>query len=627
MKNTFHAQLAALLVAAIAPFALRAQPGSLDPGFDPGAGFTNGLSNSLVKTLVLQPNGKIIVGGTFTAYDGTPRGHIARLLPDGGIDSAYASGTGFTSTSGVQVRALAYQPDGRTIVAGSFTAYDGTGRNMIARLKANGTLDGSFNPGTGFSPTSATTALALQPDGDVLVAGAFTSFNGITGYDLLRLNANGSLDPAFDSGLGFDYDPLLIRGAPEDLALQPNGWVVAVGPFQWYDGLSPFVGTICRGIARIGPLGDFDATFEHGSDWWNGTDGFNGSTRAVELLPDGRILVAGSFTTYGGVTRNRVALLNDDGTLDGSFDPGAGADGTVHCIALQSDGRILIGGSFTSYAGTPRNRIARLNADGSLDATFDPGSGFDNTVYGLAIQPDGRLIVGGDFTTFNGTPRHGIARLSIAGTTCAPTQLTTTPDPVVSCGATGLLLDGGSVIWANEVPGAVKYQFHFANVPGEPSYSRNIASSTRSLTLKKWATLPLKAGRTYNVTVRASFDGGATYCPFDAACTVHIAYPPGAAPRIAATDDASFQGIRIAPNPVSGSEMSIALDGPVERDRVITLLLHDATGRLVLEHGIVVPANGTQVVQPLDAALSNGPYLTTVLDRDRVHVARMWLLR
>ena len=133
-------------------------------------------------------------------------------------------------------------------------------------------------------------------------------------------------------------------------------------------------------------------------------DGFdpnaNGAVRVVVVQPDGKILIGGDFTTLspnGGaaVTRNRIARLNPDGTLDTAFNPNA--NGTVYAIAVQADGKILVGGAFTQrIGGQTRNRIARLDATTGLADSFDPNA--NSTVYSIAVQADGKILVGGDFT-------------------------------------------------------------------------------------------------------------------------------------------------------------------------------------------------------------------------------------
>src|SRR5262249_8703829 len=132
---------------------------------------------------------------------------------------------------------------------------------------------------------------------------------------------------------------------------------------------------------------------------------------------DGRVLIGGGFTSVNGIGRNHVARLNSDGTLDNRFDPGTGSDGGVLCLVLQLDGKVLVGGRFLHVNGVVRNGIARLNGvDGGLDLTFDPGAGTDGPVNSIALQPDGKLLIGGEFTRVNGNSRTGIARLNPDGT-------------------------------------------------------------------------------------------------------------------------------------------------------------------------------------------------------------------
>jgi len=130
------------------------------------------------------------------------------------------------------------------------------------------------------------------------------------------------------------------------------------------------------GIAHA-QIGGFDSSFVTGPILNAGT---NATVRAMVVQSNGYVIVAGDFTSIGGTQRNRIARLNSTGALDTSFLPQSGADGPIHAVVLQSDGKILIGGEFTTYNGVSRNRIARLNTDGNLDITFDPGVGANGTV-------------------------------------------------------------------------------------------------------------------------------------------------------------------------------------------------------------------------------------------------------
>jgi uncharacterized delta-60 repeat protein/uncharacterized repeat protein (TIGR02543 family) len=153
--------------------------------------------------------------------------------------------------------------------------------------------------------------------------------------------------------------------------------------------------------AKWGGPGMLDTTFN------NSGTGTNGDVYWIALQSDGKIIIAGDFTKYNGVTRNKIARLNSDATLDESFDPGnsigADEDLIIAAVAIQSDGKMGIVGNFTSYNGTPRNKIARLNSDATLDTFFDPGngaSGEEDVISCVAIQSDGKIIAGGSFSVF-----------------------------------------------------------------------------------------------------------------------------------------------------------------------------------------------------------------------------------
>jgi uncharacterized delta-60 repeat protein len=444
--------------------------GSLDSSFNPGTGTTDGS----VSSLALQPDGKVLIGGYFTTVNGTNRNNLARLNSDGGLDSSFNPGSGVTGDGYPYpgVNSLAMHTDGKVLVGGDFTAVNGTNRNRIARLNTDGSLDGSFDPGReigGVDPAtgieSSFSSLVVQPDGKVLVGGIFTYFNGTNQNGSLRLNANGSLDTTFvrdltfnsasvavyhDCGPEFDcYDVI----SPTAVAVQSDGKPVVAAvssSFIYYresgetfpggttylvtrfnangssDTSFHFTNTASLGsansialqsdgkiiigsannlkIARLNANGSLDSSFNPGA-------GPNAGVTSVASQPDGKVLVGGYFTTVNGANRNGIARLNANGSLDGSFDPGTGVGGFVYSIALQPDGKALIVGDFTTVNGTNRNNIARLNANGSLDSSFNPGMGADGVVRSIALQSDGNVLIGGDFTTVNGVVRPRVARL------------------------------------------------------------------------------------------------------------------------------------------------------------------------------------------------------------------------
>ena len=403
--------------------------GSLDTTFDPGA-------NGTVTPLVIQPDGKILVGGTFTMLGGggtgtTPRSHIGRLHPDGSLDAAFNPGA-----SG-PVYALAVEPDGQILVGGFFATLGGGGtgttpRSNIGRLNPDGSLDTTFNPGA----NGTVTPLVIQPDGKILVGGTFTMLGGGgTGTTprskIGRLHPDGSLDTTFDPGA---------IGTVTALAIQPDGKILVGGEFTMLGGGG--TGTTPRTyVGRLHPDGTVDTDLNPGANGWYG------GVRALALQPDGKILVGGFFSTLGGggtgtTPRSNLGRLNPDGSLDMDFNPGANSYG-VNALAVQPDGKILVGGQFTMLGGggtgtTPRSFIGRLHPDGSLDTTFNPGA--SSTVATIVVQPDGQILVGGTFLTLGGggtgaTSRRHIGRLHADGSL----------DPTFDPGTSGGVLPGGFV--------------------------------------------------------------------------------------------------------------------------------------------------------------------------------------
>jgi uncharacterized delta-60 repeat protein len=355
--------------------------GSGDPTFNPGTGVAGG-DYAMVNSVVLQSDGKVLIGGDFTTVNGTNRNGIARLNANGSLDSGFNPGIG-----AAYVRSIALQPDGKVVIGGIYV--NGTNFNKIARLNANGSLDSGFNPGT--PADGRVFSVVLQPDGKVLVGGTFTKMNGTNRNGIARLNANGSLDSSFNPGTAY--------GGVYSLALQPDGKVLISGTFY-------LNGTNFNNIARLNANGSVDSSFNPGTSV---DDEFS----SIALQPDGRVLIG----SYFGIGR-----LNADGSVDSSFNPGVIGGSVdpdypnmVSSVVVQSDGKVLFGGDFSTVDGRNCRGIARLNADGGLDGSLNPGASIDGRVGALVVQPDGKVLIGGYFTAVNGTNRDGIARLNANG--------------------------------------------------------------------------------------------------------------------------------------------------------------------------------------------------------------------
>ena len=381
----------------------------VDPTFNIGLGF-----DGAVVATIIQSDGKIIVGGSFTNFNGVSRAGIARLNPNGTLDNSFDPGTGFLiDNNGFQgaVYSLSIQSDGKIIVGGIFTLYNGIPVNSIVRINSNGSFDASFNIGSGFTTSSSVATAGLSEvwdinilsNGKILVGGFFENYNGIIRNDIALLNSNGSLDLTFNPGSGFtggQWDGWVIS-----IYVQTNGKIVVGGSFASYNGVSR------NNIARLNADGSLDSIFDPLS-------GFNYDVRSVEVQSDGKIIIGGVFTSFDGFSRNGIARLTSSGSLDTSFNPFIGFDGSVQSTLIQTDGKIITGGAFSNFNGVSRKNIARLETNGSLNNSFDPGTGAtgqlnNEYIMTLAMQSDGRIIAGGNFNSFDGVSRNNITRLIV----------------------------------------------------------------------------------------------------------------------------------------------------------------------------------------------------------------------
>jgi uncharacterized delta-60 repeat protein len=355
----------------------------LDPLFNRGAG-----TDAFAEHAQALPDGRILVAGAFTAYNGEPVSFLMRLNEDGSLDRS------FRHEVNAWVRNFVVQPDGRIVVAGSFSSVEGKPRGLIARLLPDGALDESFDVGDGFSekvvPADPNPPyvfwMALQPDGKVIVTGSFAKYAGRVVNGIVRLNPDGSIDESFHSGRGLDSWGRFVR-------VLPNGQILLSGWFTSYNGFG------CNRLVRLQADGSPDTSFRP----------YFGDKTAVysaDVLPDGKVIVSGH--SKGTTFTRGIARLNPDGSEDPSF---VGfTNERTECVLVQPDGKILVSGWFTAANGQARGCIARFNADGTLDETFVANSEF--FIWQLSFDGRGRILAAGGFPKIAGQTRRGIVRLS-----------------------------------------------------------------------------------------------------------------------------------------------------------------------------------------------------------------------
>jgi uncharacterized delta-60 repeat protein len=419
-RRLWGAALALVTASGTALFGQSGTPSAND-GFNPNVTGT-------VNVVALQPDGKILVGGTFTAFQPNGAGqptpncnNLARLNADGTVDNY------FKPEPNGQVLAICLQPDGKILVGGYFTSFttsvNSNGpvvetRNGLARLNADGTLDETFDPNPTGTYSSQVDAITLQPDGKILVGGAFTTLQPMktgTVYSiprLARLNADGTVDSTFKPNPD---------GLVSAIYVQSSGKILVGGGFQNIQPNGATTKTLVGRLTRLNTDGTLDAGFIPAFP--------DNLVQCFAVQSDGKILAGGQFITIQPVSTNPptnvdcILRMNADGSVDSNFLTNFG--GAVQQLLLQPDGRIIAVGTIgTVTVGTSTiftsNYAARLNADGTPDTTFVPSPNY--TVFGAALQPDGKIILGGAFTQFqpNGTTntfvRHGMARINSDGT-------------------------------------------------------------------------------------------------------------------------------------------------------------------------------------------------------------------
>lgn len=372
---------------------------------DPGFDPGSGV-DGLIYALAVQPvDGRILVAGRFTAAQGQPRTALARLESNGALDPTFAPC--IEGRPGLLLGAVVVQPDGRIVIAGQFEKVNGRPRNGVARLLPGGALDEEFDPGRGLNDGVAYD-LALQDDGRLLVAGAFAVMDRLTSPGVARLNPDGSVDTSFTGGLFAAGS----WGRVYAVSVQPDLGVVVAGAFDSVDWAARLH------LARLRFNGSLDETFVP----LEGVEGGKEAVFDVEALPGGEVVITGSFTRVAGTERNGLAQLTVTGAADEAFDPDEGLEpaglASGHMLARQPDGKIIVVGDFREAGGASRHCLARFLPDGSLDETFSSTNSFFELVgevKALAALPDGGLVVGGEFERVNGAWREGLARLDAGG--------------------------------------------------------------------------------------------------------------------------------------------------------------------------------------------------------------------
>lgn len=371
-------------------------------------------ANKTVYQSELQSTGKIIIGGIFNKYNNVSAKHLMRLNTDLTQDTSFPA-LGTLPDPPYDFKVLS---NDKIIVVGTFTSVNGTSTGKgVARLNADGTVDTSFNVGgVGIGVNDRVLSCAIQSDGKILLGGGFIrSYNGVPVRNMIRLNVDGSLDTSFVYPYTYELGTF---GSIHTINVTTDDKLIVSGNYSTEPG-----GQV--NLFQLNTDGSLDENFVKatvGQQYYRDTNYCSSCIAPIQnvvLQSDGKILVVGAFNSYLKYVRKNMARLQSNGAMDLQFAPPL-ANRVINDVVIEPDGKFIIAGEFTTLQGFTHAKLARLNANGTRDASFSSGSGPTHTsipapmpsVMDLNRQVDGKVIVSGIFSHYNGISATNITRIT-----------------------------------------------------------------------------------------------------------------------------------------------------------------------------------------------------------------------
>lgn len=370
----------------------------MDPSFD--TGIPIGFGSSWPTTMALQPDGKLIVGGSFPSYQWKSASHLVRINKDWTVDTAFNSEAAFNRASASVISTIKIQTNGKVLIGGTFQWPQWRGLTSMERLNADGSIDTSFSTWV-FDGVYSMLDIETQSNWNIVAIWPFSTYNWMTSKYIVGLLPDGTRNFSFNSwGVGFNNYVYGIEKQSDDK-------LILWGDFSMYNGEA------ANGIIRLNPDWSRDRSFD--VIW----DGLSTKANTIKLQDDGKLLILGG-TSFNGQALWPITRFNTDGSLDTGFDgisfwaPYASNQyNGIASLFLQKDGKIVILWSYSNDNGVTWPIVSmRINADGSLDNSFDIWSGFDKAFGMWVTQDDDKMIFGGQFRSYQNVAVNGLVRVN-----------------------------------------------------------------------------------------------------------------------------------------------------------------------------------------------------------------------
>ena len=540
------ALLGALALAAApgSPSGATAVDGAIDTTFNTGGIGANGV----IRSMAITNDEKIYIAGDFTSYNGFNVGGIARLNPNGAPDLTFnLSGAGFARSSGtMMVRSIALDSDGKIYATGSFTSYNGTAiaQNNVVRLNTDGSLDTGFVPprfeSSNFVGQAASMSLVTKVGDLVLVSGSFdtlyTTENptpSVYARGLVALTTTGAIDSTFGTNARL-ADGAGTATAYSIVPVANSTDIYVNGSFRGINSQNALF------VARIKNDGSRSLDYANTGDF--PAVGPNNSISGMAVQPDGKLLLGGNFTQFNSVTTAKgLVRVNPDATLDTSFTSPANSI-VAASLAVDANGRIYVSGGIGTAFGTSTSRaIVRLKSDGTLDPTFDlplAPTGYDNDV---VVSPTGKVFIHGDVTKLGDTTVGRIVRLTVSAPQSSTPVAETPTAPVANPGV------------VTPAPAALA-------VPGQPTNIKVTITGTRATV--SWSA-PTTGGTPTSYTATAVPVGPRTSAVTASSTLSCTATAPATSCTIAGLSTGQKYGFSVSAANASGGSPAAAVAKPV----------------------------------------------------------------